>query len=492
MKNLILTIAAVILTLMSGACSTHTDRAEIDISPLRDIKPADLIEQQKKSTNPLPQPVTEEPAPESNGLEEEKQIYSMSFQAAPLGDILRALMDDSALNLTVENSVNLLQPVTITLKNVSLEEALDMAVVRGAGYAWTVKNSCLNIQRFQEYAYNFDYLDITGETDIEIGGDMLGSGVENSGVSGKIQLKAKRIAENTDVWSSIQAALEGLKSEEGILRINRNAGVIYMADTPRRVSVMVNFLDSLTKALHRQVFIEAKIVEVNLSKENKYGIDWSKFDLNFKSSGLTDQFGLNFNNGGNILLSNYSGFSAVLDFLLSQGDVSVISNPHLAVMNGQSAMMTVGYQYPYGDIEGIERDTETDTVTVDASIKRAILGLQLGLTARISKDGMVTLHIVPTITRIQREEDVELPTSSTSIQSITNPIIDLQELATTVRVKEGNSIVIAGLISQLAQLNDNGLPLLKSIPLLGNLFKHVEETKENRELVIFITPHIIN
>jgi type II secretory pathway component GspD/PulD (secretin) len=98
---------------------------------------------------------------------------------------------------------------------------------------------------------------------------------------------------------------------------------------------------------------------------------------------------------------------------------------------------------------------------------------------------------VPTITRIQREENVELPTSGETAQAISNPIIDLQELATTVRVKEGRSIVIAGLISQISQLDENGLPGLRRIPLLGSLFKHMEEKKENRELVIFITPHIM-
>jgi len=264
-----------------------------------------------------------------------------------------------------------------------------------------------------------------------------------------------------------------------------------MADTPRRISAMVNFLDALSDSLHRQVFLEAKVVEVYLSNENRYGIDWTKFDLRFESSNLTDQFEINFNSGSTILLADNSRFGAVLDFLLTQGDVSVLSNPHLAVMNGRSAVMTVGYQFPYGDIEGVERDLESGTVSVDATIKRAILGLQLGITPRISEEGMITLHIVPTITRIQREESVELPTSSTTVQAISNPIIDLQELATTVRVKEGHSIVIAGLISQITRLDDQGIPVLRKIPVLGALFKHMEESNENRELVIFITPHLL-
>lgn len=490
MKRAIL-ISSIILIAFFCACSTPDRKNQSSFTPIEMIKPGEMIEQQKKASEPGPPPFTEELTPVTKGLDKEQKIFSMTFENAPIGSIINAIMKDSDMNLSVESAVDLTKPVTITLKNATLEEVLEMAVVRGAGFAWSINDNCLNIQRFQEHTYHFDYLDISNETDIEIGGDMLASGVGASGVTGKVQLKTKRSAENTDVWTSIQTALEGLKSEEGTLRISRNAGVIYMADTPKKISVMVNFLDSLTASLHRQVFLEAKIVEVSLNRDNKYGIDWSKFDTYFKSSGLTDEFEINFNSGGTILKADYSRFSAILDFLLTQGEVSVLSNPHLAVMNGQSAIMTVGYQFPYGDIESIERDNETKTVTVDASIKRALLGLQLGISARVSDSGMVTLQIVPTITRIQRKENVELPTTAVSIMAFSNPIIDLQELATTVRVEQGRSIVIAGLISQISQLDENGLPGLRRIPLLGSLFKHMEEKKENRELVIFITPHIM-
>jgi MSHA type pilus biogenesis protein MshL len=489
MKRLILLLVIIMVT-VTGSCSTPGHKNPPIFTPAENIRPGDMLEQQKKASEPGPPPFTEELKPVTKGLETEQKLFSMTFDNAPIGSIINALMKDSDMNLSVESAVDLTKPVTITLKNATLEEVLEMAVVRGAGYAWSIKDNCLNIQRFQELTYHFDYLDIANETDIEIGGDMLASSVEGSGVSGKIQLKAKRSAENTDVWGSIQTALEGLKSEDGTLRVNRNSGVIYIADTPKKISVMVNFLNSLSDSLHRQVFIEAKIVEVNLNTDNKYGIDWSKFDVFFKSSDYTDEFGITFNSGGTILKADNSRIVGVLDFLTTQGDVSVLSNPHLAVMNGQSAIMTVGYQFPYGDIEGVERNAETGDVTVDASIKRAILGLQLGITARISDSGMITLHIVPTITRIQSKEDVELPADK-GVVTISNPIIDLQELATTVRVKEGKAIVIAGLISQINQLDENGLPGLRRIPFLGSLFKHMQEKKENRELVIFITPHIM-
>ena len=129
-------------------------------------------------------------------------------------------------------------------------------------------------------------------------------------------------------------------------------------------------------------------------------------------------------------------------------------------------------------------------VTFGTSIRRAILGLQLGITAQISSDGMVTFHIVPTITRIDREVDVEIPTAGIGSQSISNPVIDLQELATTVRVREGNSFVLAGLIQNIRTINNEGLPILGDLPYLGELFKHIETTDQNSELVILVTPYI--
>jgi MSHA biogenesis protein MshL len=286
--------------------------------------------------------------------------------------------------------------------------------------------------------------------------------------------------------------LEALKSPQGILRLNRNAGIIYMADTPLRIDTMVNFLDSLAESLHRQVFIEARIMEVKLNDDHKYGIDWTDIDILFTSDFgiLPDNFDLFLNDGSTVALADTSSISAVVDFLRTQGEVSVLSNPHLAVMNGQSAVFTVGFQFPFGDIEGVDENFETNTVTFRSTIKRAILGLQLGLTPQISREGIISLLIVPTITRIKEEVDVELPTTRGGSQTISNPVIDLQELATTVRVRERQSVVLAGLISQIKKLEHEGLPLLNKLPILKYLFGRIEESYENSELVIFLTPYI--
>jgi len=456
------------------------------------IDPETILEKEKTIKPPGPPPFSEKLEPVAKGLRKETKLFNLVFYNAPLGEVVRAITADTDFNLAVEFEIDLTKPITVNLKRVTLMEALDMVVVKGAGYVWKIEDGNLNITRFEERIYHLDYLDMAGETSIEVGGDMLTAGVAGSGVTGKFQVKIDRPLEHTDVWTAIQTDLEGLKSEQGSFRISRSAGIIYMVDTPRRIASMVRFLDALSESLHRQVFLEAKIMEVKLSDTYKYGIDWSAMNIavTSTSSVLPDNFFIEFNSGGSIAKASQSSLNFILDFLRSQGDISVLSNPHISVMNGRSAVMTVGFQFPYGDIDGVDRDPETGVVTFGTNIKRTVLGLQMGITPQISRDGYISLHIVPTITRIQDEQDVELPTSTDTTQTISNPIIDLQELSTTVRVKEGESVVLAGLISQLKAIDKEGLPWLAKIPVLKYLFSHVDDQSESRELVIFITPYI--
>ena len=459
---------------------------------LEEIHPQNILESET-SFKPLEPPsFSEKMEPVTKGLSENPRLYSLIFENAPLGEIINAILTDTDYNLSVESGIDLTKPVTVRITNATLREALEMVVAKGSDYAWKIEDGFLYIQRFEEKIYNLDYLDMSAATEMDIGGDMLASSVEDAGVVGKFQVKAKRSAEINDVWTNVRKALEALKSPGGVLRLNRNAGIIYMADTPLRIATMVKFLDSLAESLHRQVFIEARIMEVKLDDTHKYGIDWTAMDVLFTSDAgiFPDAFDLLVNSGSTVALANTSSFSAVVDFLRTQGEVSVLSNPHLAVLNGQSAVFTVGFQFPFGDIEGVDENLETNTVTFRSTIKRAILGLQLGLTPQISKDGIISLLIVPTITRIKDEVDVELPTSRGGSQTISNPVIDLQELATTVRVRERQSVVLAGLINQIKKLDHEGLPFLSKIPILKYFFGRFEETYENSELVIFLTPYL--
>jgi MSHA type pilus biogenesis protein MshL len=425
-------------------------------------------------------------------IEDDGRLYSLFFQQAPLLQVVQSLIKEGALSLTVERDVDVERPITVTLNDVPLAGALEMVVAGAAGYAWRIENHTLIVSRFAERIYYLDHPNLPGETLVEVGGDMLASSVEQAGVAGSFAVKTERKGDNGDMWQGIESALKGLKSKEGILQVNPNTGIIYLQDTPAKIDAMVRLLDAVAAMLHRQVFIEAKILEVRLDDEHKHGIDWSALDLGFSSSSSSFALGsgISFNGGSAVTLTDQDRFNAIVDFLETRGDVSVLSNPHIAVMNGQSAIMTVGFQFPYGDVTGVDRDTQTGLISYGTAIKRAILGLQLGITPYISAEGLVTMQIVPTITRIQGYEKVEIPTSSTTTQTISNPIIDLQELATTVRAHAGESVVLAGLISQMQRTDSTGLPWLARIPFLGFVAGHHTRETQNRELVILLTPYV--
>jgi MSHA biogenesis protein MshL len=489
------TILALSLLLAVGtvACAPVRPRTAEAKEALQ-AQPRQLIEQAMAPRAPGPPPFREKLAPVAAGLEGEARLYSLNFDNAPLGAVIRSVVRDAGLSLAIESEVDLGRPVTVHATNATLEEILDLVVVKGAGYAWKTQAGRLEINRFEERIYVLDYLDVPGVTEVNVGGDMLASSVESSGVSGKFQVQSRRAETRSDIWTQIRGVLEGMKSADGVLQINPQSGLIYIADTPRKLDAMVRLLDSLSAALKRQVLIEAKIIEVRLDDSYRFGIDWAQVQMalnpgNF-SGNFFDQLNLNFNRSGSIILSETTSFGTVVDLLATQGDVTVLSNPHIVVLNGQSAVMTVGSQFPFTDITGVSRDEDTDVVTIDATIKRAVFGLQLGITPQISADGVITLNVVPTVTRQEGTEQVQIPVGVAQVQSFDNPVIGLQELATTVRVREGEALVLGGLISQEKTVNTSGLPVLRHIPLLGHLFSNDEQRTTSRELVILLRPHV--
>jgi MSHA biogenesis protein MshL len=485
-----LTLVLLALIVFAGCAATPPRQPTIETVDRDAIKTA--LKRELTAMPPGPPPLSQKMVPRTTELDLPQTLYTLTLNNVPLSVALEAIVKETPINLSVESDIDLSRRVTVHMKQATFAEAMDMVVKNGAGYGWAVENEVLSIKTFTERIYAFDYIDMPGETDIQVGGDMLASSVESAGVSGKYVMKNSKKEKTADAWSAIEETLATLKSEAGVVRINRNGGLIYLADRPKKVEAMVRFLDALGEALSRQVYIEAKIMEVRLTDRNQLGIDWTAMDAAFTASSgfFVDNFSLNFNGGSTLTLADQSALGAVMDFLRTQGEVSVVSNPHLALMNGRSALLTVGFQFPYGDIDGVDRDEETKVITFGTSIKRAILGLQFGIAVQITADGIVTMNIVPTITRIQEEADVELPTSATSVQTIKNPIIDLQELSTTVRVREGNTVVLAGLISQVKDQEHEGVTGLASLPLVGGWFKHVDDSVQTRELVIFITPRV--
>ena len=137
------------------------------------MQPRELLARAKHTRKPGPPPFSEQAAPLAKEIVQPPVLYSLVFDKAPLGDVIAALTKDSEYNLSVESEIDLAREVTVSLKNVMFNEALDMIVVNGSGYAWTIENGTLFIKRFKERIYRLDFLDMVGETDIDPWGSTL-------------------------------------------------------------------------------------------------------------------------------------------------------------------------------------------------------------------------------------------------------------------------------------------------------------------------------
>jgi MSHA type pilus biogenesis protein MshL len=303
------------------------------------------------------------------------------------------------------------------------------------------------------------------------------------------------------------------------LIINRSAGLIWVTDFPHNLNKVASFLERIEGTSQRQVTIQAKIMEVRLSDEYKTGINWKVIQGLPRSVnlawGLTDQAGTTAFPGGStgflsgattatgtavgtiaapgtfavnplggIFAIGPGGSEVLLSDIMTaiseQGELKVLSSPTISTLNNQKAIIRVGNQDVYfvtGAVSTLGTVTQTSLpVTID-------IGIILDVTPQIAEDGTITMNIHPSITEKTGEKPA--PDGKTSF-----PLLSVRETDTTVRIRDNQTIIIAGLMQERTQKTYIGVPGLKSIPLLGALFRYKAETKTNVELVITITPTI--
>jgi len=229
-------------------------------------------------------------------------------------------------------------------------------------------------------------------------------------------------------------------------------------------------------------------VEVTLEREESWGVDWSavhSFLLDKKEIGLTAKQTLS--SSGSVVEFTASRHDAdlVVDMLGRYGEVNVLSKPRVNVMNGQTAMINVGRVISYWELTGLSAGGEVGQPIVFPEQKTVLLGLTMGVTPFISSDDYVTLQVIPIVSDASTWSEFQYEG-----QTLTAPNIDIREASTQVRMKNGETAVIGGLITSKKSDSEHKIPVLGDIPLLGYLFKRQEKTEHRAELVILLTPRI--
>ncbi|MFQ3247068.1 MAG: general secretion pathway protein D [Arenicella sp.] len=234
-----------------------------------------------------------------------------------------------------------------------------------------------------------------------------------------------------------------------------------------------------------QVLVEARIMELTLSDDLQYGLEWY---LNGSRGNSNTRGGLDL--GGSGIGAIQPGFSyvveragevrAALNGLADDSRLKVLSSPSLMVLNNRTASILVGDEVPIPTRQAVSNiSPEAPTVN---EIEYRNTGILLTVSPRVNSGGMVTMEI---------SQEVSSVINNTTSQ-IDAPTIQQRQLNSTVSIRDGQTVVLGGLIREQSSSREAGVPLLKDIPGLGKLFSTTTDVSKRTELIVLITPRVIS
>jgi general secretion pathway protein D len=285
-------------------------------------------------------------------------------------------------------------------------------------------------------------------------------------------------------------------------------GLLSVRATSRQHEKVQEFLDIIMSTAKRQVLIEATIIEVKLSDQYQQGINWARINNNGKLGqgqvGTTPlPSGVAPNGSAGIFIFDYANpttrfgnITATIQLLESFGKVKVLSSPKISVLNNQTALLKVVDNSIFFTLKVTPAVlTSTGTIatpaTYESKVETVPVGFVMSVTPQISAEDEVTLNVRPTITRIV--DYVEDPNPELSKQNVKSrvPVIQAREMESILKVQSGQVAVMGGLMQDSVDNKKDSIPLLGSVPVLGNLFSYRNETASKTELVIFLRPVVV-
>ena len=301
-------------------------------------------------------------------------------------------------------------------------------------------------------------------------------------------------------WGDLGDQLKSMVSANGSFTINGLAGTVLVQDSHRNIEMIAGYLETVTANVVRQIDLEVEIYEVSLNDSFQLGVNWnlvsSRIDSEVSSipgrlglgsgAGLivqTPVFGNNPGAPGVRVAHRRGDFEAVLDALKQQGELKVVSKPRLRTLNNQPAVVRVGQDIPIFLLNITQAPGTPPVITETETLQNITVGTVLSITPQISSNGLITLDITPAVSRLVRME--ESPRGNKA------PVIDIRQASSIVRVRDGATVIMGGLVQDSASTTRRKIPLLGDIPLLGKAFTGKYELKERTELIFFLTPRII-
>jgi len=445
----------------------------------------------------------------------ENRFFSFSADNAPLKTVLYAVAKDAGLNIAISPDVDTDIPVTANFNNTPVKTALEI-ITDLAGIYYEIKGNVIYIKATKTKVFHLPYVHSKSTYKADLGGDVLGSSGTTGGsaggtatggaagtspsvanLKGDFSLKYENPDDINEYYKQLEDSLKKIltpktqNSQEknpNSYTLNKFAGILIVTATKDKMKKVENLIKKLKTEVKKQVLIEAKIIEVSLGKEFRYGVDWNLLMRDFIGTGASVRLSQTLALGtsyGQILVTG-ADFQSVLNALERTGKIDTLSNPRIRVLNGQTALISSGIIVPFWEKQ-VSTVTGTATTQQVSYYRTNVLdGVLLGVTPYI-QDGEIMMNIVPVSTKI---EDLRQLIDNNQVVAEA-PVLNIKEAGTIVKVKDGDLIIIGGLIGTEKRKIVSKIPGLGDLPILGTLFRKEEYLKQKKELIIFLRPHII-
>lgn len=517
-------VVAILVSSLVGCSMGHRDPVEIKESLNESINEAN-----SKALHDLPSSVQDDLMPQLNsdamspGMETVKR-FRIQAKGVEARTFFASLVKGTEYSAAIHPSVS--GKLTLNLTDVTLDEVLAVAQDM---YGYDIEKRGKVIQVYpaglRTVTIPVDYLQVkragrslttittgtisnsdnssssSSSSDSNSSNSSNSSNNSNSTSNGGTEIET---TSESDFWPQLEAAvahLIGSGNGQSVV-VTPQASVITVRAFPDEIREVREFLGVSQQRLQRQVILEAKIMEVTLSDGYQQGISWSNLSKSIGSGGVVverpggtlpplDAISSLLGGQTNVTISDGS-FEAVLSFMDTQGDLNVLSSPRVTASNNQKAVIKVGTdEYYVTDLSSAVGSGDNANVAPEVELTPFFSGISLDVTPQIDDKGNVFLHVHPAVIEVEEEVKELNLGSTTGVVQLPLAKSSIRESDSVIRARDGDVVVIGGLMKSNTSDVTSKVPFLGDIPALGHLFRNTNQLTQKTELVILLKPTVV-
>jgi type IVB pilus formation R64 PilN family outer membrane protein len=410
----------------------------------------------------------------------QKRLTFKAFNQ-PLDIVLNAMLGDISFSVRDGAQESLKKQVSVDFKNLPIELALDRLLSQ-LDLQWKKESKNYVIFRDKEQLFTVNFPLLQQAFNVNSSRNNNASEDEEDG-SGAISTSSSSLVSSgtSASLSNLTDTIEKFLTDDGKVVVHKEMGMVWVKDRAVNVDRIAKFLAKINEGLSKSISISGVITEVELTDSNKTGIDWSSVADSLTrlgaSVGRSGATGANFTLGWKGASGRQT--TVYLDALKTFGDVHVVSRPSLRVANNAIGSLIVGKNTSYiASVEGIA--SSSDNTTFASKLGSLQTGLNFYVLPHIISNTDAILYISPELTSLQSLETVS---GGNGIQA---PTISMRQTQTVVPIKNGESLVIGGLMSETENSSIGKTPIIGDIPVLGAAFQKEDSTSGVSEFSLMI------